>query len=422
MADPPNGDPDGGSPGATSSSSQQGSSQSSELRRITRAYKRRRNDSTTFTGTNKTPVFEFSGGGEGRGTNLDEVAWLIANLKATVTQQSDIIESLRAELKEIKVEQQELKKQNTETQVELREELKQVHGQLDTITRSIASANTSPNPSYADVARTPPVSLPSNVRTLSSFNTTPSTFTNTFYCTVDTSRAENSEGDRMSAGAIRAAVEKEIRAIDDHASWRCRAVTVDPKNTHRIRIACRDEAEHQLVKRVAETKIGAGARVLRDELYPIKVDNVKRTAVLDENDGIRVGAMEAFSKENEATVAKISWLSKKDVPKAYGSMVVYLTKGTDARRLLAEGFFHAGGESGTTSAFEHRPRPEQCYKCQEIGHKAFQCRNAQKCARCAKEGHHHDSCNETIPRCIPCGGPHESFSRNCRKLYPSQHE
>jgi hypothetical protein len=35
-------------------------------------------------------------------------------------------------------------------------------------------------------------------------------------------------------------------------------------------------------------------------------------------------------------------------------MVVYVTKKSDARRLVAEGFFHAGGESGTTSTFEHR--------------------------------------------------------------------
>jgi hypothetical protein len=33
--------------------------------------------------------------------------------------------------------------------------------------------------------------------------------------------------------------------------WRCRAVTVSPRDTNRIRIACRDEAEHQLVKKVA---------------------------------------------------------------------------------------------------------------------------------------------------------------------------
>lgn len=162
--------------------------------------------------------------------------------------------------------------------------------------------------------------------------------------------------------------------------------------------------------------------MLRDELYPIKVDSVNKAAVLDENDEIRAEAAAAFSEENEATVAKIAWLSKKESGKSYGSMVVYLTKGSHARRLLADGFFHAGGESGVTSTFEHRPRPRQCYNCQEIGHKAFQCKNVQKCAKCAMEGHRHSSCDQTVPKCVPCGGPHESFSRYCRKLYPSRNE
>jgi hypothetical protein len=278
------------------------------------------------------------------------------------------------------------------------------------------------SPSYADVARTPPLSHPSNIRTLSTSNTTPTTFTDTLYCTIDTSRMAENENERMSAGPIRAAVETEIRTMEGRTHWRCRAVTVDPKNTNRIRIACRDEAEHQLVKEVAEAKIGAGARVLRDELYPIKVDSVKKAAVLDENDEIRAGAAAALSEENDATVAKIAWLSRKESAKAYGSMVVYLTKGTDARRLLADGFFHAGGESGVTSTFEYRPRPMQCYNCQEIGHKAFQCKNAQRCAKCATEGHRHSNCDQTVLKCVPCGGPHESYSKNCRKLYPSRHE
>jgi hypothetical protein len=292
--------------------------------------------------------------------------------------------------------------------------------------QSLRTSITAPDPiinsSYADVARTPPTNQLNNIRTSSMSNATPTTFIDTLYCTIDTSKKIDNGNDNMSAGSIRAAVEKEIRAMDNHAHWRCRAVTVDPKNTNRIRIACRDEAEHQLVKKAAEATIGAGARVLRDDLYPIKVDSVKKAAVLDENDEIRIGAAAAFSEENETTVARIAWLSRKESAKAYGSMVVYLTKGTDARRLLAEGFFHAGGESGVTSAFEHRPRPAQCYNCQEIGHKAFQCNNTQKCAKCAKEGHRHSICNETVLKCVPCGGPHESYSRNCRKLYPVQHE
>lgn len=238
--------------------------------------------------------------------------------------------------------------------------------------------------------------------------------------TVDISRADGGNGG-MSAGTVRAAVEKEMRTRENLENWRCRAVTVDHATQSRIRIACRDEDEYQLVKRAAE-KIGAGSRVLRDELYPVKIDNVKRTAVLDEKDEIRAGAAEAFGEENGTTVAKIAWLSKKDIPKAYGSMVVYVTRKSDARRLVAEGYFHAGGESGTTSAFEHRPRPGQCYNCQELGHKAYQCRKTQRCGRCAKDGHHHKSCSEEVMKCVLCGGPHESFSRNCQMLYPRQHE
>ncbi|KAJ5117317.1 hypothetical protein N7448_010949 [Penicillium atrosanguineum] len=263
--------------------------------------------------------------------------------------------------------------------------LREIQSLRDAISPSVPTGS----PSYADVARTPPLSHPSNIRTLSTSNTTPTAFTDTLYCTIDTSKMAENENERTSAGPIRAAVETEIRTMEGHTHWRCRAVTVHPKHTNRIRIACRDEDEHQLVKQVAEAKIGAGAWVLRDELYPIKVDSVNKAAVLDEKDEIRAEAAAAFSEENEATVAKIAWLSRKDNAKAYGSMVVYLTKGADARRVIADGFFHAGGESGVTSIFEYRPRPMQCYNCQEIGHKAFQCKNVQRCAKCAAKGHRH---------------------------------
>ncbi|KAJ5288046.1 hypothetical protein N7478_003732 [Penicillium angulare] len=250
------------------------------------------------------------------------------------------------------------------------------------------------SPSYADVARTPPTSYPSNIRTLSTLGTTPTTFTETLYCSIDTSKMTENENEKKSAGSIRAAIEKEIRTMDDHILWRCRALL----------IACRDEAEHQLVKKVAEEKIGTGARVLRDELYPVKVDGVKRAAVLDDNHAILAGAAVALSEENETTVAKMTWLSSKEAAKPYGSMVVYLTKGSDARRLLTDGYFHVGGESGTTGVFEYRPRPMECYNCQEIGHKAFQCRKTQKCAKCATEGHHHSRCDQEVPNGVSDSG------------------
>ena len=90
----------------------------------------------------------------------------------------------------------------------------------------------------------------------------------------------------------------------------------------RIKIACRAEDELQMVKRAAETKVAAGVRALRDEVYPAKVDNVNRLAILDENGEIRAVVAETLGQENETTVAKIGWLSKKSIAKAYGSMVV----------------------------------------------------------------------------------------------------
>ena len=64
------------------------------------------------------------------------------------------------------------------------------------------------------------------------------------YCTVDTSRVVEEDAEKAAPGAIRAIVEKEMRAINGQSSWRCRAVTRDTKNTNRIKIVCRDESEH----------------------------------------------------------------------------------------------------------------------------------------------------------------------------------
>jgi hypothetical protein len=255
---------------------------------------------------------------DGSGTDLRALIHLVTDLKETIIQQSNIIENVRAELVEIKAEQRTLKSQN----LELQEEVRSLRTQIDS--HSVSA------PSYADVARTAPNSAPTNVHSISTMGTTPSTITDTLYCTVDTSRVMSEDAEKVSVGAIRANVEKDMRNTSEQANWRCRAVTKDQKNPHRIRIACRDEAEHKEVKRVMEANLVTGMRVLRDDLYPIRVDGVNRTAVLDETGNVRTGAAEACGIENETQVAKIAWLSNKDVAKTYGSMLVYLNKGSDA--------------------------------------------------------------------------------------------
>ena len=110
------------------------------------------------------------------------------------------------------------------------------------------------------------------------------------------------------------------------------------------------------------------------------------------------------------------------MPKTYESIIVYLTKGGDARRLLSEGFFHVNKESEYTGMFERRLRPEQCYNYQQVRHKAFQCKDSQRYAKYTKKEHRHDNYREEVIKYVPYEDPHESFSRNCPKLFPTQHK
>ncbi|PSS18319.1 hypothetical protein M430DRAFT_102010, partial [Amorphotheca resinae ATCC 22711] len=58
-------------------------------------------------------------------------------------------------------------------------------------------------------------------------------------------------------------------------------VTKDLRNLHRIRVAYRNKVEHTKVKRVLESSLAKGTRIMRDDLYLIKVDSVNYIVVLD---------------------------------------------------------------------------------------------------------------------------------------------
>lgn len=103
---------------------------------------------------------------------------------------------------------------------------------------------------------------------------------------------EEAERGKVSASTIRQEIEKEMRDEEEGNGWRCVAVTRDPRNIARIRITCRDESELARVKAIAERTKAAGSRVLRDQWYPVKVDNACRTAMLDENGELRAGVTE----------------------------------------------------------------------------------------------------------------------------------
>src|SRR5204863_8245987 len=94
----------------------------------------------------------------------------------------------------------------------------------------------------------------------------------TLYCTIDSAKVEGNENETQ-PGTIRQAIEKEICTSQGQEGWRCVAVSRDPRNTARIQIACHNEIKLQQVKEAAQKAAVAAARVLHDQLYPVKVDN-----------------------------------------------------------------------------------------------------------------------------------------------------
>ena len=95
----------------------------------------------------------------------------------------------------------------------------------------------------------------------------------------------------------------------------------------------------------------------------------------------------------------MSWLIDKGNGKAYGSIVIYVTKGGDARRLLEGRYFHLAGESAKTSVFEPKVDTVQCYNCWGLGHKAYSWRH-RSVADAPIGGHYHRQCQATASRCL----------------------
>jgi hypothetical protein len=104
--------------------------------------------------------------------------------------------------------------------------------EIQSLRTSITTPDSANHLSYVEVARTSLTSQPSNIQTLSSFNIIPITFTDTLYCIIDILKMIGHESNTTSTSLIRVAVKKGIRIIENYMNWRCRAITVDPKNAN----------------------------------------------------------------------------------------------------------------------------------------------------------------------------------------------
>uniref|UniRef100_A0A093XJT4 Uncharacterized protein n=1 Tax=Talaromyces marneffei PM1 TaxID=1077442 RepID=A0A093XJT4_TALMA len=131
------------------------------------------------------------------------------------------------------------------------------------------------------------------------------TLANTLFCTIDTSRVGEEDKARTQIASIRQQIEREMGGNRKHKT----GVVQQWLRTQKCRpdkVICRHEEEIQQVKEAAQKIDIPGIRVLRDQLYPVKIDNANRTAVLDADGNILLRAAEVLGKENKVKETRYS--------------------------------------------------------------------------------------------------------------------
>ncbi|KAF4310464.1 hypothetical protein GTA08_BOTSDO13986 [Botryosphaeria dothidea] len=218
-----------------------------------------------------------------------------------------------------------------------------------------------------------------------------------------------------SPGDIRARLQTALESQEPTKEVKCYRITRNPSDAAKVRAFFRTEEDEELVRSNLgwlETAF-RGARIRGRQWHPVKVDNVNKLAVLnDDRTTVRADAGQIIGAENDVEVAQVRWLSKPS-GRLYGSAVVYLAKKSEADALLARRVIDVGGEAAYTNVFEHRPRPRRCFKCQSYDHLQFRYRGEERCAKYAGIGHREDGCPSTTVKCAACGGPHRADDRGC---------
>ena len=68
---------------------------------------------------------------------------------------------------------------------------------------------------------------------------------------------------------------------------------------------CRSKEELNIIKNAAAIAAGEGVRILKDQIYLIKVNNARTNAVLQLNNKLKEDVILALSNSNNTQVAKV---------------------------------------------------------------------------------------------------------------------
>jgi hypothetical protein len=163
-----------------------------------------------------------------------------------------------------------------------------------------------------------------------------------------------------------------------------------------------------------------GARMRGETWYPIKVDGISKSIVLDPQGSgktLKPEVVPNFARDNskdnvDCTAMKATWISRPS-DKVNGSMIVWLKKREAAAYLLQKLTVIFGPTAGFAAPYLPKENNDPCFNCNTYGHYQFKCNKPARCGHCLGDHQSRECMNRDNPKCPACNGAHSIMDRRC---------
>ncbi|OQE00248.1 hypothetical protein PENVUL_c055G06446 [Penicillium vulpinum] len=372
MADPHAGGPEPPrttTPGTTTTNALDNSNSTTAPR--TRRQARPSDGHTTATRSETTS----SGDNNGRVTTRD-ICRLIEGLKETIAYQTELIQSTKNELLEVKHDQNVLQTQNEK----LHEEVRALRTHIDALPPPPTAK------SWATVAASHPPSQSNHQRPDKDQDCVRISTQRSF---VDPRDNESNEPNTFGR-----------YLPTETANIQIRTALSNSPSTHDAQVAGVGTTKTGYVIRFKDTESAEAARNSTEWLNELG----NNTKLVKARFGV---AIEKIMKENDLTelgprIKEVAWLKKKD--KALGkfaSLGIWFDTAEGVDYILGKGFLV--GRRFIDSVERCEPKRKRCFRCQRFGHLAWSCKETPRCGHCAGQ-HERERCPPGVrARCLDCG-------------------
>jgi hypothetical protein len=330
---------------------------------------------------------------------------LIDNLKDIIHQQTTLIESTKAELLEVKHDQNILREQN-----------EKLHEELHALRVQIEARPPAPSPTWAAVAANnasdapqPTLQRPEKERSCIRISTQRSM--------VDP--RDNESSDDNTFGRY---------LPTETANSRIRTALLNAPPTQDAQVAGIGTTKTGYVIRFKDTESAEAARNNIEWLNELGNNTklvkprfgvvVHRTPTEDfDLENANSDAIEKIMEENDLArrgyqVEEVAWLKRKDkMLGKFASLGIWLDSAEGAEFILNDGLLV--GQRYIGSVERREIKKKRCFRCQRFGHLAWSCKETPRCGHCAGQ-HERQRCPSGVrARCLDCSGEHATGDRQC---------